>query len=346
MSSSPHPRHDGESGFVLLAVIVLVVLLLISLAVAAPKMARAIQRDKELEAIHRGEQYRLAIKLYYQKFGAFPTSVDQLLNTNNMRFLRQRYKDPITGKDDWKPILFGQAHVKPLGFFGKPLSAIGGIAASGAVGGGMTPGMYAISSSSTDESGNSTSGNDNTSGSTNSGSAGTPNSGPGSTGSPVGGGMFSSGGSLGSPAGGLGSTPGLGVTASPGATGLGAMGGSTSTPMFGGSGMGPIVGFTLPVDKPSLIDYMEQTAYNKWEFNYDPAADRMQQAVSLFGGGGTTMNSSGAPPSANNMGFGPSSGNNGPGSPVGPPSSGNSGNSGTNSPTSTPQSPNPDSQPQ
>ncbi len=63
---------EGESGFVLLAVIFLTVVLLISLAIAAPKIAKSIQRDKELETIHRGEQYKRALKLYYQKLVPTP----------------------------------------------------------------------------------------------------------------------------------------------------------------------------------------------------------------------------------------------------------------------------------
>jgi type II secretory pathway pseudopilin PulG len=358
MSSSA--RHDGESGFVLLAAIVLLVLLLISLAIAAPKVAQSIQRDKELEAIHRGEQYRLAIKLYYQKFGAYPTSVKQLLNTNNLRFLRQEYTDPLTGKDDWKPVLFGQAHVRPLGFFGKPLSAVGGIAASGVMGGGMTPGMYAIEPSSTDANGNPTDSNNGTSSTTESAannSAGTTAGSFGSSNSSLGGGMFSSGqsgfgSSFGSSSGGFGSTSsGFGSSASPSpTTGAGSTMGSgfggTSATTFGGNGVGPIVGFTLPIRKPSLIDYMEQTAYNKWEFNYDPAADMLQQAVSLLGGG-ATMNNSTSATTANSFGFGSNSSSNGAGSIFGSSNSGASnGNSGTqngtNPPTTNPQPQNPD----
>ncbi|HTV81792.1 MAG TPA: hypothetical protein VME18_04005 [Acidobacteriaceae bacterium] len=362
-ASSSHPRHDGESGFVLLAAIVLVVLLLISLAIAAPKVAQSIQRDKELEAIHRGDQYRLAIKLYYQKFGAFPTSVDQLLNTNNMRFLRQRYTDPLTGKDDWKPIYYGHAHVRPLGFFGKPLSAVGGIAASGIMGGGVTPGMYAIEPTSTDANGNPTSGSsdgNNPAGTTDNSSVGaTSGSSLGSSNGSMGDQMFSGGqsglgsgfgSSFGSTTSGPGSTSGLGSTGSTGTatgSGFGSMGGTSAT-TFGANGTGPIVGFTLPVNKPSLIDYMEQTAYNKWEFNYDPAADQLQQAVSLFGGGGTTMNSSSSATTANSFGFGSNSSTSGSGSLFGGSNSGTlNGNSGTstgtqnggNAPTTNPQTP-------
>jgi type II secretory pathway pseudopilin PulG len=364
--SSANPRHDGESGFVLLAAIVLTVLLLISLAIAAPKIAQSIQRDKELEAVHRGEQYRLAIKLYYQKFGAYPTSVKQLLNMNDMRFLRQEYKDPLTGKKDWKPILFGQAHVRPLGFFGKPLSAVGGIAASGVMGGGMTPGMYAVDSSSTNANGSSTgTGSGSTPGSTNNNSTGTSSGGFGSSNSGMGGGMFSSGqsglggssfgqsgfgsGGFGGAAGGAGSTPGFGSTTGPGSAGPGSTGPGvgTSATTFGSNGVGPIVGFTLPVKKASLIDYMEQTAYNKWEFNYDPAADMMQQGVSLLGGGATMNNSA---PGTTALGASSTTMGSGSNSLFGSTSSGTTGTSGSSgsgaqngggsSTTNNPQSPN------
>jgi type II secretory pathway pseudopilin PulG len=355
MSSSPNPRHDSESGFVLLAALVLVVLLLISLSIAAPKMARAIQRDKDLETIHRGEQYREAIKLYYQKFGAYPTSVKQLLNTNNMRFLRQEYADPQTGKNDWKPVLFGQAHVRPLGFFGKPLTAMGGLAASGALGVGFTPGMYAIEPNATDANGNPVSGTENPAGATGTNPAAPAgqssafgNTGGSAFGNPSpSSGMFGSGqngmgSGIGQPIGGMGATPGGG---SPTGSGFGTSS-STSGTTFGAEGIGPIVGFTLPVKKPSLIDYMEQTAYNKWEFNYDPAADQLQQAVSLLGGGSSMNNSNSATTAlganstttgaGNSNLFGSQNGNSGT------QNGNNPGPTGPTPPTSNPQPQNPD----
>jgi type II secretory pathway pseudopilin PulG len=181
---------DCESGFVLLAVIFLTVILIVSLAIAAPKIARSIQRDKELETIHRGEQYKRAIKLYYQKFGSYPTSIDQLVETNQMRFLRKKYKDPLTGKDDWKPVLFGQAHVRPLGFFGQPLMTVGlaGTASMYAATASTTTDANGVPIASPDQSG--TDGTSGSSGSSGSGS----NSGFGSSGPSVG----SSGSSFGS----------------------------------------------------------------------------------------------------------------------------------------------------
>src|SRR5271154_6689042 len=110
--------QTGEEGYILIGVLFLVVVLLIGLAIAAPKIATQIRRDKELELYHRGMQYTRAIKLYYKKFGHYPTTLDQLENTNNIRFLRKRYKDPFTGKPDWRLIHYGEPlKAQPTGLF-------------------------------------------------------------------------------------------------------------------------------------------------------------------------------------------------------------------------------------
>jgi len=135
MKPSPIRRNKrpSEEGYILLVVIFLLALMTIAMAVAVPKVAKAIQRDHELETMHRGKQYIRAIRLYYRKFGTYPTSVDALVNTNQLRFLRKRYLDPTTGNDDWKPILFGQNKTPlAMGFFGQPLGlGTTGIASTG-----------------------------------------------------------------------------------------------------------------------------------------------------------------------------------------------------------------------
>ena len=88
----------SEEGYVLLIAIFFLALLVLSLAVAAPQVAKSIQRDRDLETYHRGMQYRRAIQLYYRKFHAYPPNVDALVKTNNIRFLRKKYIDPITGQ--------------------------------------------------------------------------------------------------------------------------------------------------------------------------------------------------------------------------------------------------------
>ncbi len=98
----------GEQGYILLMMVVIIALLLIAMAIAAPKMKKAIQRDQEVELKHRGMEYARAVKLYYRKFNTYPVSIDQLMNTNNQRFLRKKYPDPITGKAQWRLVYYGQ----------------------------------------------------------------------------------------------------------------------------------------------------------------------------------------------------------------------------------------------
>src|SRR5450432_1900936 len=132
-----------ESGFILLSVLFLVAMVILALAVAAPRVADEIRRDRENEFYHRGLQYRQAIRRYYGKFGHYPVSIEQLEKSNEIRFLRQRYKDPFTGKDEWRLIHLGQAKVPPMGFFGQPLTvgvpAAALASTAGNTGGGAVP---------------------------------------------------------------------------------------------------------------------------------------------------------------------------------------------------------------
>src|SRR5215469_7013541 len=126
--------HSSEDGYVLVAVVFMTAVLILSLAVALPKVREDIQRDRDEETMQRGKQYVRAVQLYYRKFHAFPPSVDALVKTNDIRFLRKRYADPVTGRDDWKPIMFGQNKVPTaMGFFGQPLggSSLAGTGPSG-----------------------------------------------------------------------------------------------------------------------------------------------------------------------------------------------------------------------
>ena len=126
-------KGPDESGYILVGVVFMLFIMIIGMSVAAPKIANQIQRDRELETMQRGKQYQHAIKLYYHKFGTYPPNIEALVNTNGIRFLRTRYADPMTGKDDWKPILIGQNKTPlAMGFFGQPLGLPG--AAAGGLG--------------------------------------------------------------------------------------------------------------------------------------------------------------------------------------------------------------------
>src|SRR3569833_3043119 len=89
--------HPGEDGYRLVAVIFMMAILVLSLAVAVPKVKASIQRDREEETMQRCKQYIRAIQLYYRKFHAYPPIVDALVKTNNIRFLRLNYIVPTTG---------------------------------------------------------------------------------------------------------------------------------------------------------------------------------------------------------------------------------------------------------
>jgi type II secretory pathway pseudopilin PulG len=131
----PIRKRPSEDGFLLVAMICAIAVILIFLAVAAPIVAKDMQREREIEMIHRGNQYVRAIRVYYRKNGAYPPSIDVLLKSNNMRYLRQNYVDPMTGKDDWRIIHVGENQTQVPGFFGEPLSGL--LGAAGGLGAGI-----------------------------------------------------------------------------------------------------------------------------------------------------------------------------------------------------------------
>jgi type II secretory pathway pseudopilin PulG len=98
------PRRPGsccreERGYVLLTLMLMVSLMVIAAAAVAPSIADQIRRDRENELIRRGMQYRRAIRQFTKKTGRFPMKLEDLEDTNGVRYLRKRYKDPVTGKE-------------------------------------------------------------------------------------------------------------------------------------------------------------------------------------------------------------------------------------------------------
>src|SRR5436305_12746050 len=93
------PSRRGERGYVLLTLMLFVALLAIASLAWIQKVDFEIKRDREEELIHRGVQYSRALRHYVKKFGHYPARIEDLESTNNVHYLRKRYKDPITGKD-------------------------------------------------------------------------------------------------------------------------------------------------------------------------------------------------------------------------------------------------------
>src|ERR1700692_1004878 len=127
MQQSSRRLRRHEQGYVLITMLLVVALMAITAAIALPAISFSIRRDREQEMVHRGVQYSRAIRVYYKKFGRYPTRLEDLDNTNNLRYLRKHYKDPINGQD------FKLLH------YGEP-----GVTLAGGIAGGSIPGANAI----------------------------------------------------------------------------------------------------------------------------------------------------------------------------------------------------------
>jgi type II secretory pathway pseudopilin PulG len=242
----------AEEGYVLLSLLLIVALLVVAAAAVLPSISFEIKRDREQELIHRGVQYSRAIRSYYKKFGRYPTRIEELESTNNLRFLRKRYKDPITGQD-FKLLHFGEVKMafnaplagasningtpslnNPAGFGSQPQP--GGVPAGGSFAGPPTGFAAAAKDPSVPDSGSATD----------------PNQTPSSNSS-----SSSSSSSASS------DQPGQ----QPGTTSSDKLSGQT----FGG---GPVVGVVSTSKKDSIREFNHKKKYDEWQFIYDPATDR------------------------------------------------------------------------
>ena len=107
MTPSLRPRRakaGPESGYAMLLVFLMAAMIAIALYNEMPRVAFEAQRAKEQLLIERGEQYKRAIQLFVRKMSRYPATIEELESTNNIRFLRKRYVDPMTGKDKWRLI--------------------------------------------------------------------------------------------------------------------------------------------------------------------------------------------------------------------------------------------------
>jgi type II secretory pathway pseudopilin PulG len=87
----------GEDGYAMATLLVALAIMSLIWTMAVPSWRTMVQREKEAELIFRARQYAHAIVLYQRRFAnAYPPSVDVLVQ---QKFLRKKYKDPITGQD-------------------------------------------------------------------------------------------------------------------------------------------------------------------------------------------------------------------------------------------------------
>lgn len=115
---------NGQRGMTLLAVMGIMAVFAIGLLAVAPVVQQEVQREKELEAIRRGEEVAEAIRQYVEFYrGAkLPNSMDDLLEglpqgTKKRMILRASAAvDPLSEDGKWRLI---KADVSSLGGFAK-----------------------------------------------------------------------------------------------------------------------------------------------------------------------------------------------------------------------------------
>jgi type II secretory pathway pseudopilin PulG len=109
-------RH--ERGYTLVALLALMTVLALFALAAAPSIRQQAQREREVEAIYRGEQVAEAIRVYYSyqqsragnPDAALPNSIDKLLEglpsgTKKVQILRaSAARDPLSESGEWRLI--------------------------------------------------------------------------------------------------------------------------------------------------------------------------------------------------------------------------------------------------
>jgi type II secretory pathway pseudopilin PulG len=87
-----------QEGYAMAALLVALSVMAILMTAAMPVWKHMAQREKEEELVFRGKQYARAIGLFQRRAGpgVLPPSLDILVE---QKFLRKKYKDPITNGD-------------------------------------------------------------------------------------------------------------------------------------------------------------------------------------------------------------------------------------------------------
>lgn len=114
----------GEKGMTLFAAMATMAVIAIALLAIAPSVQQEIQREKEEEAIRRGEEIADAIRQYVEFYGGakLPNSMDELLEglpqgTKKRQILRASAAiDPLSEDGKWRLV---KADIQNLGPFAK-----------------------------------------------------------------------------------------------------------------------------------------------------------------------------------------------------------------------------------
>jgi len=289
--------QNPQRGYMLITLMLALALITIAMLTVLPEIGQQIRRDREEEMRHRGTAYMRAIQHFFKKFGRYPMRVEELENTNNLRFLRKRYKDPInrdpaTGQEkDFKllhqtditlnngPVLAltpgqnllpGQGGPQGQGAFGGSPGGVGGpqgaVGAFGAQPGGLQQaGNAGIQNPAGGDPSNSSPGN--------------ASSGNASSANPSSGNPSDTEGNSNSPGS---NSPG----SSPSNSGF-------NGPTLGG---GPILGVASTSKAKSIRVFYDKNHYNDWLFIYVSQGDRGGLLTGPVSLNGPTGNLGGLPP--------------------------------------------------
>jgi type II secretory pathway pseudopilin PulG len=98
--------NSRERGFTYLTVLFAIAFMGLGLAVTGEVWHTALTRDREMQLLYAGNQYRRAIERYYLSGPRqFPRALEDLLKDprkpGTERYLRKLYFDPLTGKSEW-----------------------------------------------------------------------------------------------------------------------------------------------------------------------------------------------------------------------------------------------------
>src|ERR1700746_3287253 len=104
-------RRSGERGYAMLMALSLTMMTLIASTAMIANLRIEGKRQREDEAIWRGNQYARAIRLYFHKTGHYPQTLEDLQKgLPQLHFLRQAYKDPLNKTDgSWRFIYVNAA---------------------------------------------------------------------------------------------------------------------------------------------------------------------------------------------------------------------------------------------
>jgi type II secretory pathway pseudopilin PulG len=232
----------SDEGYAMAALLVAMAVMAVMMSIAMPVWRQAAQREKEAELVWRGQQYDRALQLFRRKTSApGPPNLDILID---QKFLRKKYKDPITG---------GDFDLKPVGAIGPGTERPG---LPGGAAGASRPGRVVGSTFGSQRTG-----------------AGSQTSGPGNQTSGPGNQTSGAGNQTGNQTIGAGNrTTGAGTQSEAGAAGQPESGEPNETVSpFGQRAFGQLIGGVRSKSKArSIRELNGRTRYDQWEFVYVP----------------------------------------------------------------------------